>query len=338
MQKNKNILVSVVVPVFNGEKYIKTCIDSLLHQNYENIEIIIVNDGSTDNTNQIIHSNYEKSKKIVIVDKKNSGVSDSRNIGIKIAKGKYITFVDADDTVEPEFVKYLYNLITENKSQVGLTRFPNKIIDEYESVQLPAKKDSIENISGNQAAKEMLYYKIVISSWNKMYDLDFLKKNNILFNKQLAFGEGFEFVINCFLHAKKISIGNMKYYNYRVDNANSVMTRFSPKLVYGSIEAQSQIEERIRSSNKIDLVKAQKYAYWHTCCDCLNTIIGCNVINDNMVLYHQLKKKCRSDSRYAFSSDVPIKDKIKAVLFWVSPPLTSRIINRFRTRRFSKDR
>ena len=245
MKKEKKPLISVIVPVYNGEKYIKECVDSLINQSYENVEIVIVNDGSTDSTKEIICSNYKKYRNIVIVEKKNSGVSDSRNIGIKLAKGKFITFVDSDDTVEPEFVNYLYNLAMENDSQVALTRFPNKITNKYEKVLVSENKDTIKNVSGDQAARDMLYYKIVISSWNKLYDLNFIKENHILFDSHLFYGEGFDFVINCFLHAEKVSIGSLKYYNYRVDNASSVMTCFRPQLVYGSLDAQKEIRKKI---------------------------------------------------------------------------------------------
>ena len=97
--------VSIIIPVFNGEKYLARCIDSLLNQSYENNEYIFVNDGSIDHTLNILKKFQQKDKRIVIINKENTGVSDSRNQGIKKAKGKYICFCDADDMYEKKYIE-----------------------------------------------------------------------------------------------------------------------------------------------------------------------------------------------------------------------------------------
>ena len=101
-------LISVVVNVFNGEKYIKKCLDSIINQTYKNIEILIVNDGSTDKTLEVCKS--IKDKRIRIIDQKNIGISLSRNVGMDNSKGDYIFFVDSDDFIEKDTIEYLYNL------------------------------------------------------------------------------------------------------------------------------------------------------------------------------------------------------------------------------------
>ena len=248
-----NEKVSIVIPVFNGEKYIENCINSLIIQTYKDIEIIIVDDGSIDNTGNIVKKMVNLDNRIIYIYQKNSGVSSARNNGIKGSSGKYITFVDSDDSVQKNYVEYLHSLINIDNADIALTRYPKKF---KSNTRIKNNKkmqdDNVEIVTGVSAANEMLCYKIVISPWNKMFKKEILIKNNILFNQNLSFGEGFEFVINSFLHSNKVVIGNKKIYNYRVDNMNSVMTKFSRKLVTGSIDSQKSILKLINNNTKYE--------------------------------------------------------------------------------------
>ena len=187
-------LVSIIVPIYNGEAFISDCVESLIEQTYKNIEIILINDGSTDGTLKKIENFKKKDKRIIVISQKNSGVSESRNNGIKKSKGKYITFVDSDDTVKKNYIEYLVDLIMKNDADIALTRKPLKFNSKTNVELLDIAEDKIEIFDGIRAANEMLLYKIVISSWNKMFDRKLLNKNKIIFNKCLSFGEGFEFV------------------------------------------------------------------------------------------------------------------------------------------------
>lgn len=335
--KNK---VSIVIPVFNGERYIKDCIESLQKQNYKNIEIIVVNDGSLDNTEKVVNEIIKNDSRVKLINQKNSGVSEARNNGINSSTGKYITFVDSDDTVCNEYIEYLVSLIEENDADISLTRTAFKFNNTTKLIN-SNDKDKIEFFSGFDAANEMLLYKIIISSWNKMFKKELLIYNDIKFNKNLSFGEGFEFVINAFLHSNKIAIGNKKIYNYRVDNENSVMTKFSRKLVTGSIDSQNSIKELIEGVEntiyKKKLLDSWKYSMWHTNCDCYNTIVGSNSKNNNEDLYKITKKGCRTNSLHSLKCNIGKKDKIKSILYYLSPYLTAKLINKFRIRQYTKE-
>ena len=114
-----NDLITVIVPVFNAEKWINKCIDSLLNQTYKNIEILLVDDKSEDNSLRILEQYAKNNEKIrIIIKETNSGVSDSRNIGIKNSKGKFITFVDADDTIDKDFIKQSYEIALKNNADI----------------------------------------------------------------------------------------------------------------------------------------------------------------------------------------------------------------------------
>lgn len=116
------IKVSVILPVYNSEKYIATTLESLINQTLKEIEIICVNDGSKDNSIQILKEFEIKDERIKIIDKENQGVWKARMDGIKKAKGQYITFIDSDDYVKENFLERLYKSITENSSDVAICR------------------------------------------------------------------------------------------------------------------------------------------------------------------------------------------------------------------------
>lgn len=331
--KNENPLISIIVPVYNGEKYLDTCIESILSQDYENIELILIDDGSKDNSYEILKDWEKKDERIKIIHQNNSGVSAARNKGIEEASGLFLTFVDVDDFISNDFVSYYYNMIKKYKAEIALTPKPRKFNKDSKDIKVDVE-DNIEVWSGEKATCEMLYYNIAIGPWNKLISKNLIDKYKIRFNTNLAYGEGFNFSVDCFQRAKKIAVGKQKVYNYRVDNPNSVMTKFKLELVTGSIEAQKNIKNNLVTKTD-NLLKACKYANWHTYCDCLNTLIGCKVIKENKEIYNEIKKVCRKDAKYAISAPVPKNDKIKGIMYLVNPYITAKIINHFRLRKFT---
>ena len=107
-------MISIIIPIYNVEKYLEKCLDSILNQTYKNLEIILIDDGSTDNSPNICNSYCEKDKRIKIIHKNNEGVSSARNKGIELSKGKYIVFIDSDDYVSNEHIEVLYDCIISN--------------------------------------------------------------------------------------------------------------------------------------------------------------------------------------------------------------------------------
>lgn len=148
--------VSIIVPIYNGELYIKKCIESLLEQTLQNIEIILIDDGSTDNSKEIIDSYSKLDKRIKSIFQKNSGPSTARNIGIKNATGEYITFVDADDWVNKETYSELYDRASENNVDVAFCalyyEYPDDITKNFIS-NYPIKSNVILNVSVNSSSQ-----------------------------------------------------------------------------------------------------------------------------------------------------------------------------------------
>lgn len=123
MKNMDNELISVVVPVYNVEKYVKDCVDSILNQSYKQLEIILVDDGSTDSSGFICDKFCEENKNIKVIHKENGGLSDARNVAIDISTGQYITFIDSDDTIKEDYISFLYKIAIDNQCDISICDF-----------------------------------------------------------------------------------------------------------------------------------------------------------------------------------------------------------------------
>lgn len=185
--------VSIIVPVYNVEKYIERCLDSLVNQTLKDIEIIIVNDGSTDGSKEKIQEYINKYKNIVYLEKENGGLSSARNYGIPYAKGEYIGFVDSDDYVELTMYEKMYNKAIEEKSDMVECNF----IWEY-----PNKKR--EDIGKIYSDKKEAIVEARVVAWNKIIKKDIIEKTKITFPEGLRY-EDIEFFYKIVPYLNKIS-------------------------------------------------------------------------------------------------------------------------------------
>ena len=203
------IKVSIIVPVYNVQRYIVKCLDSLVNQTLSNIEVIVINDGSTDNSIDIIKKYEQKYQdKIIVIDKKNEGVGEARNCGIKIARGKYLGFVDSDDYVELNMFEKLYNKANENNSDIAICQFKNVDEDynflETETIHLAS------NINTKKDLNQLI--KINPAPWNKIYKKDLFVKNDIYFTK--LWFEDLEAITKVILSSDSITFVEEKLYCY----------------------------------------------------------------------------------------------------------------------------
>ena len=160
-------LISVIVPVYNVEKYINKCIDSIINQTYKNLEIILVDDGTLDNCGKICDEYEKKDNRIKVIHKENGGLSDARNAGIEISKGSYITLVDADDYILEDYVEFLYNILKENKAEMSVCKHM-VIYDNGGEINTGSGKEYV--LSPKEALKMMLYGDdFDVSAWGKLY-------------------------------------------------------------------------------------------------------------------------------------------------------------------------
>ena len=227
-----NFLISIIVPCYNVEKYIEKCTNSLINQSYKNIEIILVDDGSTDNTGDICDNLKKKDKRINVIHIHNSGVSNARNIGIKQSKGNYIAFVDSDDYIE-------LNMYEEMVSIINSKELPDIVssgfIYETEKGQKFAcsKKSSnkIDILNKKEAFEEIFSGRIGAYIWNKLFRKDLLLSNNLLFDIDISSGEDLLFLCQVIESASKIYHINKDYYHYIKRNDSITNSQFNEKLL-----------------------------------------------------------------------------------------------------------
>lgn len=215
----KTDLVSIIVPVYNVEHYISRCVDSLLNQTYRNIEIILVDDGSTDSSSLICDQYAKKDQRIQVFHKKNGGLSDARNVGITYSKGDFITFVDSDDFVTKDYIEYMYRLLQENHADISIVS-NKKVWNENEKIECTKfKKEIFDNI---EAMEDMFYQKhIENSAWAKLYRRELFEE--IEFPKGKLY-EDLGTTYKVFFKSRIIVWCNQQKYYYFQRN-NSIMSR-----------------------------------------------------------------------------------------------------------------
>ena len=160
--------VSIIVPVYQVKDYLRQCVDSILNQTFKDYELILVDDGSTDESGKICDEYSMKDPRIIVIHKTNGGLSDARNAGIEIAKGKYFSFIDSDDIVTDDFIESLYNCIEENKCKLAISNITAFYEDGTENEAFYKPVDSPKVVVGDER------YKSVVrpSACNKMYARD----------------------------------------------------------------------------------------------------------------------------------------------------------------------
>jgi glycosyltransferase involved in cell wall biosynthesis len=214
-------LISVIIPAYNVENFIKECIDSVVAQTYTNLEIIVIDDGSPDASGSIADLCAENDDRIIVVHTENGGVSSARNAGLEIATGEYVVFIDSDDRIEPDCIEYFQKLIDETDSDVAVSL---NMYNPFNMKQVNA--DRFEIYSPTVAMREMYLSHINVAVWNKIYRRSFIETHQLRFLPELWFGEGFTFNITCFQHAASIGVGRRRVY-YQQFNPESAMRKFN---------------------------------------------------------------------------------------------------------------
>ena len=201
--------ISVIIPTYNTSKYLHECLESVLSQSFKNFEVICINDGSTDNSLEILKQFQNKDPRIKIIDQENQGVSTARNAGLKIAQGKYVGFVDSDDTIEKDFFGKLYDTAERNNADT--------VYSKISSIKVFPFKHEV--LKGGEITKELLPLFLREDGLNSVCNKIFL--NRTIQNHQISFpvgikhGEDAQFNIHFLVHANSISFLEYCGYHYR---------------------------------------------------------------------------------------------------------------------------
>lgn len=243
--------LSIIVPVYNVSSYLRDGLDSLIKQDVQDIEIICINDGSTDKSLDILNEYALREKRIKVYSQKNGGVSAARNAGIEKAQGKYIAFFDPDDKVKVSMYSQLLSIAEKENDDIVFCSYEdninnikkiepftkNKTVDPYELV-----KNKTNLHSGNNFC----------FSWRFLFRLDLLNNNKLRFNINILLGEDALFNLEALFLAKRIYYLDMSLYEYCISNPNSLMkTKYKPYLEDG-LNLQIEEKKRLIKKYKVD--------------------------------------------------------------------------------------
>lgn len=243
------IKISVIVPVYNNQFFIKKCIDSILNQTLNEIEIILINDGSSDGTHEICEDIAQKNEKINYINKKNEGVSRTRNLGISLAKGEYIAFVDSDDYIDSKTFEKMYDKI-KNKDLV-IIGF--NYVDENNNIKNVKLPPNLKNKEEYMEIKHDIFG----YTWNKLYKKEIILENKIFFPTDTSMCEDFVFNYKYFNYIQKIeSIQEALYFYY--DNPNGLTKNY--KKIFEVFKSFDEIINfDIKTKNKVTTILIKNY-------------------------------------------------------------------------------
>ena len=218
-------LVSIIIPIYNVEKYLEKCIKSIINQTYRNLEIILINDGSTDESANICEKYKNQDNRIVFINKKNGGAASAKNEGLKVAKGDYITFVDSDDFIELDMIEYMVNTIKKYNSDIVQCNFTNL----YKNTEKFKQDKIIEQKITSKDFLELFLTKWDSSLfWNKLFKREVIE--NIFFKEGRCIDDEF-FTYKCVINSKNIVTSNKIVYNYRMRKSGVMKSESSQKQI-----------------------------------------------------------------------------------------------------------
>ena len=319
-------LISVIVPVYRVEKYLERCVESILSQTYENLEVILVDDGSPDRCPAICDSYAQKDARVKVIHQENKGLSGARNAGIELAAGEYLAFVDSDDYVSLHFIEALYQLLQETGCAIGQCRFTY-----VKGEALPEEGNSAFCIYRGESLMEQLYgpeekatYFVV--AWNKLYRAGLFKETGIRYPEG-RIHEDEATTYQLFHAARKLAFLDKAMYGYYTENGGSITSVFSAKRLQW-LTAQ---EERITFFKKNGYEKLLPAAYRKLCDACITFFFRCTEqVEGAEALKKELRQRLehyRADGAN-FIAALPLKTRMGYELFAMSPGLYEKVLRK----------
>lgn len=317
--------ISIIIPVYNSEIYLEKCIESILNQTFKDFELILVNDGSKDNSYEICEHYHKQDSRIKVINKVNGGVSSARNAGLNVANGKYIGFIDSDDYIHPQMYEILYNKLINTKSDIAIC--------DYKKVYL---KDNIETILFDEkiVSKNILKFSN-IEALNQFYDkygMRFTPMWNKLFKKTLFQNNKFEvgkchedeFIMHKLLYQSEYIIYIPIKLYYYFQSENSIMRKPFNILRLDAIDAYSQRVDFFKEINQKTLEEKALFAY----------------SQEFLIHYFKFKKyfpksnilrKIKKDYNSKFYEILKLhyytkKEKLLLILFFINPVIYEKLI------------
>lgn len=310
-------LISVIIPIYNVKEYLKRCLDSVIAQDYENMEVILVDDGSLDDSGAIADEYSVKDKRIKVIHQKNGGLSNARNNGLKIARGEYVTFIDSDDYVAPDYVSYMFNLLkkTNFKAPMAICSLMNVYEDTGRKQDCGNGEEVV--LTGKECIERMCYHDLVDTcAYAK------LTKRELYDRVKFPEGKLFEDIgttYRLFMQADTVACGFKAKYYYAIRSGSIVTSGFNEQkleLLEMTDQMAKDVVEKYPDLNKA-VLRRQVYARFSTLNQTLNS-------NDNQVkkIRHDLLKYLRDNKRAVLSDDkTPKRDHLAYMMLNLGFPI-----------------
>lgn len=312
--------ISVIVPVYNVEKYLNECIESIIKQTYKNLQIILIDDGSTDNSGTICRNFANKDNRIEVYHLKQAGVSAARNYGIDCVKGEFIFFVDSDDILNENIIRNLYNNI--NECDIAYCHsWIFSDFNEIKAINYNSKFDSRE-VTASEFIESMFRdcktgkmnneYRGHV--WDKLFRTEIIKENNIKFDEEIYFNEDRMFIFDYLLNCKKVKILNWIGYYYRIRKDSAMNDKKLTNKQFTEFEAFNKMLQKVETNNnlknqiKLDICLSSSERYL-----CFKKYVQAK---EFLNLFNKYKLKLLFDYRIGFFAKLRIiKKQIKICLY-----------------------
>lgn len=297
-------LISIIVPVYKVEEYLEFCLESIRAQTYQNIEIILINDGSPDHCPEICNHYAKMDERICVVHKKNGGLSDARNVGLQKAKGEYVAFIDSDDFVKNDYIESLYTQLQMNNADLVICDYQEVTMNTMEDLEYSKAPIIMNNSQALINTYVPQYHGMEFVTWGKLYKMSLFKDNNICFPVGKIHEDTFT-TYKLLYYASKIVFFPKKLYFYRIREGSIMNSGFSEKNL-DKLEALEEACEFFSDKNELLLLGYALNAQFVTCETmrkrCLNA--------DRDIKKIICKYYCEGIKKYLINAKMPYLKKI----------------------------
>ena len=248
-----NVTISILMPVYNSQEYLKNTVQGVINQSYKEWELILVDDGSKDNSKNICIELQKIDNRIRFVNKENTGVSDTRNIALDNAKGKYIAFIDSDDSVHKDYLKILLSSIEKSNGQLAVCGFKERKISTNGQIEELSRVFYPKEVIATEDMKDLIMdfgnSGLLNPLWNKLYSRKIIEENNIRFKEEVETGEDFIFNLQYFRKINNICFSKGELYYYIRRNNNTITYQYIDNMYEKGLEIHNLLEDFLKDMN-----------------------------------------------------------------------------------------
>ncbi len=309
MKESDKCIVSVIIPVYKVEKYLKRCVDSIINQTYRYIEVILVNDGSPDSCGEICDQYAKFDSRVIVIHKDNGGLSDARNYGIGIAEGQYILFVDSDDYIELDAIEKMISNAKEGNLDIVCADAYRSIANNSDSIInktiLVGGVSSGKVMTGEDYLVDCIHKrKFSVAVWTRMYRTKLIKENNIYFIKGLLH-EDENWTPKVMLSAKRVGYFSFAFYNYVIRDNSITQTANRKKHILDVLKTCTELETEY--DRRVISIKNKKILK--------DYLVRLYINTSTFGEYDKDFYKSKIDKKFIFRNSYLLKTRIETVIY-----------------------